>query len=105
MPALRTPPPDYRQHLEVETPEHVVLDLEIAGIGSRALAAILDMLILTGGTIGVLVVLAILAGYGLAVGRVGQALLLLGGLGSWTGYCILFEGGRGVQTSGIRTSG
>ena len=38
MPALRDAPPDYRQHLEIETPEHVVLDLEIAGIGSRALA-------------------------------------------------------------------
>ena len=34
MPALRDTPPDYRQHLEIETPEHVVLDLEIAGIGS-----------------------------------------------------------------------
>ena len=41
MPALR-PRSDYRQHLEVETPEHVVLDLEIAGIGSRTLAAVLD---------------------------------------------------------------
>jgi uncharacterized membrane protein SpoIIM required for sporulation/uncharacterized RDD family membrane protein YckC len=36
----------YRQHLEVETPEHVVLDYEIAGIGSRALAKFLDSLIL-----------------------------------------------------------
>ena len=105
MPALRTPPPDYRQHLEVETPEHVVLDLEIAGIGSRALAAILDMLILAGGTIGVLVLLAILAGYGVTVGRVGQALLLLGGFVSWTGYFILFEGVRGGQTPGKRMTG
>ena len=38
----------YRQHLEVETPEHVVLDYEIAGIGSRALAKLLDGLILLG---------------------------------------------------------
>jgi len=36
----------YRQHLEVETPEHVVLDYEIAGIGSRALAKLLDGLVL-----------------------------------------------------------
>ena len=105
MPALRTPPPDYRQHLEVETPEHVVLDLEIAGIGSRALAAILDMLILAGSTIGVLVLLAILAGYGVTVGRVGQALLLLGGFVSWTGCFILFEGVRGGQTPGKRMTG
>ena len=46
------PAREYRQHLEVETPEHVVLDLEIAGVGSRALAAILDMLILVGGMFG-----------------------------------------------------
>jgi hypothetical protein len=70
---------DYRQHLEVETPEHVVLDLEIAGVGSRALAAILDMIILVGSFLGVMTVLAILAGYGLTVGRLGSAILLLGG--------------------------
>jgi uncharacterized membrane protein SpoIIM required for sporulation len=33
---------DFRQHLEIETPEHVVLDYEIAGVASRALAAIGD---------------------------------------------------------------
>jgi hypothetical protein len=41
-----TSPPDFRQHLEVETPEHVVLDYEIAGLGSRALAAIIDTALL-----------------------------------------------------------
>ena len=56
MPALRDTPPDYRQHLEIETPEHVVLDLEIAGIGSRALAAVLDMAILVGASLAVLLV-------------------------------------------------
>ena len=34
--------PDYRQHLEVETPEHVVIDYEIAGLGSRGLSTIID---------------------------------------------------------------
>ena len=37
-----TTTPDFRQHLEVETPEHVLLDYEIAGLGSRALAALVD---------------------------------------------------------------
>jgi len=37
---------EHRQHLEVETPENVVLDYEIAGIGSRTLAALADWLIL-----------------------------------------------------------
>jgi uncharacterized RDD family membrane protein YckC len=100
MPAPPAPVRDYRQHLEVETPEHVVLDLEIAGVGSRALAAILDMIILVGSFRGVMTVLAILAGYGLTVGRLGSAILLLGGFAAWTGYFIFFEGLRQGQTPG-----
>ena len=65
MPAPRSTSPDYRQHLVVETPEHVFLDLEIAGIGSRAFAAVLDMMILVGATVAVGAALAILGGYGL----------------------------------------
>jgi uncharacterized membrane protein SpoIIM required for sporulation/uncharacterized RDD family membrane protein YckC len=42
----RLPAFEHRQHLEVETPEHVVLDYELAGIGSRTLAALADWLIL-----------------------------------------------------------
>ncbi len=97
--------PDYRQHLEVETPEHVVLDLEIAGVGSRARAAILDMVIRVGAFLGVMTVLAILAGYGLTVGRLGGAILLLGGFAVWTGYFIFFEGLRQGQTPGKRAVG
>jgi uncharacterized RDD family membrane protein YckC len=100
MPAPPVPVADYRQHLEVETPEHVVLDLEIAGVGSRALAAIIDMLILAGSLLGVMIVLAILGGYGLTVGRLGSAILLLGGFAVWTGYFIFFEGLRQGQTPG-----
>ncbi len=96
---------DYRQHLEVETPEHVVLDLEIAGIGSRTLAAVLDMLILGGSVLAVVIVLAIFGGYGLTVGRLGGAILLLGGFVVWTGYFIVFEGVRGGQTPGKRIAG
>ncbi|HET7423196.1 MAG TPA: stage II sporulation protein M [Gemmatimonadales bacterium] len=105
MPAPPAPVKDYRQHLEVETPEHVVLDLEIAGVGSRALAAILDMIILVGSFLGVMTVLAILAGYGLTVGRLGSAILLLGGFAAWTGYFIFFEGLRQGQTPGKRAVG
>ena len=105
MPVPSAPARDYRQHLEVETPEHVVLDLEIAGVGSRALAAILDMIILTGSFLGVMTALAILAGYGLTVGRLGGAILLLGGFAAWTGYFIFFEGLRQGQTPGKRAVG
>ena len=105
MPAPTAPPTDYRQHLEVETPEHVVLDLEIAGVGSRALAAIIDMLILVGSLLGVMIVLGILGGYGLTLGRLGAAFLLLGGFAVWTGYFIFFEGLRQGQTPGKRAVG
>jgi uncharacterized membrane protein SpoIIM required for sporulation/uncharacterized RDD family membrane protein YckC len=106
MPAPAPPAPaDYRQHLEVETPEHVVLDLEIAGVGSRALAAIIDMIVLIGSLLGVITVLAILGGYGLTVGRLGGAILLLGGFVVWTGYFIFFEGLRQGQTPGKRAVG
>jgi uncharacterized membrane protein SpoIIM required for sporulation/uncharacterized RDD family membrane protein YckC len=105
MPAPPAPVADYRQHLEVETPEHVVLDLEIAGVGSRALAAIIDMIILVGSALGVMTVLTILAGYGLTVGRLGGAILLLAGFAAWTGYFIFFEGLRQGQTPGKRAVG
>ncbi len=100
MPAL-----EYRQHLEVETPEHVTLDLEIAGIGSRALAAILDMLILVGCLFGAFVALSILVGFGFTLGSWGSAMLLLGGFAVWTGYFIFFEGLRRGQTPGKRIVG
>lgn len=105
MPALTPAPRDYRQHLEVETPEHVVLDLEIAGIGSRSLAALTDTLILIGGTVAALLALGLLGGFGLALGPWGSALLLLGGFAAWTGYYIFFEGFRRGQTPGKRLVG
>src|ERR671911_803653 len=101
----RTSPPDYRQRLQVETPEHVTLDLEIAGVGSRALAALIDMLVLVGSALGVFIVLAIVAGFGVTVGSIGGALLMLGGFAVWTGYFILFEGLRQGQTPGKRMVG
>ncbi|HSB54271.1 MAG TPA: RDD family protein, partial [Gemmatimonadales bacterium] len=105
MPALRGSAPDFRQHLEVETPEHVNLDLEIAGIGSRTLAAVLDTLLLAGATVAVVIALGILAGYGFTLGRVGMVVLGLLGFLAWNGYFILFEGLRGGQTPGKRATG
>jgi len=101
----RTAPPDYRQRLQVETPEHVILDLEIAGVGSRALAGLLDLLILMGAGLGIFIVLAIVAGFGVTIGSVGGAILLFGGFAVWTGYFILFEGLRQGQTPGKRIVG
>lgn len=93
---------DYRQHLEVETPEHVVLDYEIAGVGSRTLAAALDWLI-----IGILAA-AVTPAVGL--GRRGgstwfaAALVLVLFALVW-GYFTCFEGLRNGQTPGKRRLG
>src|SRR5881296_1791930 len=102
-------PVELRQRLGVETPEHVELHFDLAGVGSRAAAAILD----TG-----LIVLGIFA-----LGIAGNALGALSGgseFGGWAlaavillasftffGYFALFEalnGGRtpGKQALGIR---
>jgi uncharacterized membrane protein SpoIIM required for sporulation len=105
MPKQAASLPDYRQRLQVETPEHVTLDLEIAGVGSRALASLIDMLILIGSALGVFIVLAIVAGFGVTIGSIGGALLMLGGFGVWIGYFILFEGLRQGQTPGKRMVG
>ena len=103
---LRSPRrPDYRQHLEVETPEHVVLDLEIAGIGSRALAALIDMLILAARRSPCSRARPSLAGFGLTLGSWAVALLVLGGFAVWNGYFIFFEGLRRGQTPGKRMVG
>src|SRR5688500_16667063 len=105
MPPHDLRPPDYRQRLLVETPEHVTLDLEIAGVGSRALAALLDMLILVGCLLLTLIVFGVVAGFGVTFGSLGSALLLLLGFAVWNGYFILFEGLRQGQTPGKRIVG
>jgi uncharacterized membrane protein SpoIIM required for sporulation/uncharacterized RDD family membrane protein YckC len=104
--SVQSTPGDYRQHLEVETPEHVVLDLEIAGFGSRLLAALLDTLIL-GGLIaaGVAVFVALNVWEVLPGGSWVGALMFLAGFAVWYGYYILFEGLRAGQTPGKRAIG
>jgi uncharacterized RDD family membrane protein YckC/uncharacterized membrane protein SpoIIM required for sporulation len=101
---------DYRQHLEVETPEHVMLDLEIAGVGSRLLAALVDTGILLGIAAAGGLLAAVLTTYDVLprspAGRAWLAALLIGaGFALWNGYFILFEGLREGQTPGKRLVG
>jgi len=93
--------PDYRQHLEVETPEHVILDYEVAGIGSRALAALADWLLIALGTL--LTVLALGFWRGISNWVFALQLLVLYAL-VW-GYFTGFEGLRHGQTPGKRWLG
>jgi uncharacterized membrane protein SpoIIM required for sporulation/uncharacterized RDD family membrane protein YckC len=98
---------DLRQLHGVETPEHVDVRFELAGVGSRVAAAMLDIFIL----VSSLIALSLLYGWlnvdiGLARGWATAAMVLLFFLLFW-GYFVLFEalnGGRtpGKQALGIR---
>lgn len=97
---------DYRQHLEVETPEHVVIDYEIAGLGSRALAAMADTAIM------VLLILAELVPLPFLAARmdvdalsVVLPLVSLAVFATAWGYFALFEAYRDGQTPGKRWLG
>ena len=94
-----------RQHLVVETPEHVMLDFEIAGIGSRALAGLIDMAILFGALVAGLLLLLLLARLGLRLGAWAEALMLIAAFTLWYGYFTFFEGLRAGQTPGKRATG
>jgi uncharacterized membrane protein SpoIIM required for sporulation/uncharacterized RDD family membrane protein YckC len=92
----------YRQHLEVETPEHVVLDYEVAGLGSRALAAMVDM-----GLVTILIVSESLLGLLLArsLSPLVMGVMVLVMFASVWGYFTLFEGLSEGQTPGKRWLG
>ena len=95
-------PADYRQHLEIETPEHVVIDYEIAGLGSRSLAAIIDTAIIAGLIVALLLIASQVGPW------LGPALVPVVGLALFSllwGYFALFEGFRDGQTPGKRWMG
>ncbi len=84
----------------METPEHVELHFELAGVGSRAAAALLD----TALVVGAMFVIALVAG-GLgesrgALGNWALALLILLYVFSFFGYFALFEALNGGRTPG-----
>lgn len=93
---------DFRQHLEVETPEHVVIDYEIAGLGSRGLAAIIDTLIVFAlMTANLLVAMKLYSTFKVVVG----AWIPLAQFVVVWGYFTLFEGFRDGQTPGKKWMG
>jgi uncharacterized membrane protein SpoIIM required for sporulation/uncharacterized RDD family membrane protein YckC len=97
-----TAPADFRQHLEVETPEHVILDYEIAGLGSRALAAIIDTFIIGAATI---IVLLLIGEFGSGLGKWRRVIFVFMSFASVWGYFAFFEGLRNGQTPGKRRLG
>ncbi len=97
----------FEQTVDVETPELVVLTYSLAGVGSRVLAGLTDLLICVGAF-----VLLIAAFTSLAAGRLslrfdtsaswGVALLVLAQFAILWGYYVLFEGLMDGQTPGKR---
>src|SRR5438445_1111252 len=99
---------DLRPQLGVETPEHVEVHLELAGVGSRTAAAFLDTVLLNLGVILIVVVARTIGTRlsGAVEGWLMAALVLLYYF-AVLGYFVLFEalnGGRtpGKQALGIR---
>ncbi len=98
-----------RQQLGIETPEHVALHLELAGLGSRAAAALVDTLVAGSGLLllfWVVSLVGVIGPGGMLVGWVLALVILLFGF-AFLGYFVLLEalnGGRtlGKQLLGIR---
>lgn len=97
---------DLRQHHGVETPEHVDVRFELAGVGSRVAAAIMDLFLLW--IAALITFFAILGsttlGDGVAQGWI-TALLILGSFLLMWGYFALFEGLNGGRTPGKQALG
>ncbi|HEX8696695.1 MAG TPA: stage II sporulation protein M [Longimicrobium sp.] len=115
--ALTAPPPQQARlsgtlrdrEVEVETPEHVAIGYELADLGSRFAALLIDALILLGGalllSIGIPASVDALGGLpGFLEGMGTAILVLLGFLWFW-GYFVYFEGLRDGQTPGKRAMG
>ena len=94
----------FAERLAVETPEHVSLQFELAGLGSRAAAAIYDAVVVAG--ILLLIVIASAAtGLLSAAGSWFDAVALLAGFVVLWGYYVLSEGLANGRTLGKREMG
>lgn len=89
------------RRVEVETPEQVTIGFEIAGIGSRALAAVYDLLLLA----GLLLLMAIGGLFLSLLSGWSAALFTLAAFVVGWGYFALFEGLWGGRTPGKRSTG
>ncbi len=100
--------PTFTRRISIETPEHVVLELELAGFGSRVAAAMLDTLLQVGLLLLIVLVL-VLGGVGaVEAGVVGgwvSAIIIVLWFAALWGYFTLFEGLGGGRTPGKRRLG
>lgn len=89
--------------MQIETPEQIGLDLELAGLGSRFVAQLVDWLIKIAISFVLVIIAAIILGFGekleagnsVLMATIITVLYLL-----WLGYGIYFEARRNGQTPG-----
>ncbi len=103
--------PSLSQTIDVETPELVVFSYTIAGVGSRALAAVIDSLICIAAVVAIVVTFVALSpsrperigpGPGSVFDAWATAIVVLGVFCVLWGYYVLFEGLADGQTPGKR---
>ena len=91
--------------ITVETPEHVQLELELAGVGSRAAAALYDSIVMLGVFLLLFVVAAAAGLLGESAGGWLIAVLLFAGFAVVWGYYVVCEGLWAGRTYGKREMG
>ena len=106
MPPSRPPAPvELTRRLTVETPEHVVLRIELAGVGSRMAAALIDSAAIAALTILCAIAFSVLGATARWTGTWAGALLFLLWFAILWGYFTLFEALGGGRTPGKRRVG
>ena len=96
------------RQVDVETPEHVAIGYELADLGSRFTALLLDFLVLVGMNVAFLLALllfvAVLGGVNFLTGA-GMGVYVFVNFVVFWGYFVLYEGLRDGQTIGKRRMG
>jgi uncharacterized RDD family membrane protein YckC len=93
---------EYEDRVRISTPEGVDVELTLAGIGSRCIAALLDLLIQGGVLLAAAIALGVLGGGG---SRLGQGAFAIVFLLVFFAYDVLFEVRSRGRTPGKRWTG
>ncbi len=103
----------FEQQVEIETPEQVIFSYTVAGVGSRAAAAIVDYLLMIAGFLLIAILWSVVASlldvkndpFGKMLGGWAVAFLILALFGVQVGYFMVFEAIWDGQTPGKRRLG
>ncbi len=95
----------FSRRITVETPEHVALEFELAGVGSRAAALVYDSFVLAALFILLFAAQGALGGFGDAMRGWATAVWIVVASSAVWGYFVLFEAMAGGRTPGKRRVG